>query len=149
MLYNWESHDKLSAISAISVSPIRHRLGLYFDLQDTNICTDDFESFVVALLECFTRGIILVIDRWLIHRCGARRLRGRSRRRLDIEWLPGYAPELNPVEQVWQHSKYCDLANYAADDIFMLQKAAHRSISHMQSQQALLRSFFKEAGLKI
>jgi len=149
LLYQWESHDKLSAIGAISASPIRHRLGLYFDIADTNICTDDFEAFVSALLKRFSRGIILVIDRWLVHRWAARRLQRRFCRRIQIEWLPAYAPELNPVEGVWNHSKYCDLANYVPDDIFMLRKAACQSISHMQTQQTLLRSFFKEAGLKI
>ena len=28
--------------------------------------------------------------------------------RLTIEWLPAYAPELNPTEQVWNHTKYGD-----------------------------------------
>jgi transposase len=23
----------------------------------------------------------------------------------EIEWLPGYAPELDPVEMVWSHTK--------------------------------------------
>ena len=149
LLYNWQSHDKLSAISAISVSPIRHQLGLYFDIQDKNICTDDFVFFVSQLFVHFPRGVILVLDRWLVHRWGTRRLQKRFPRRIKIEWLPAYAPELNPAEQVWNHSKYSDLANYVPEDVYELEKAVCSSIRHMRSRKSLLRSFFEKAELKI
>jgi len=48
-----------------------------------------------------SRKLILVWDRWNVHRLAARRL---SRYRwLQIEWLPSYAPELNPVKSMWNH----------------------------------------------
>ena len=97
----------------------------------------------------FSRGVILVLDRWPVHRWAERRLRRRFSRRIDIEWFPAYAPELNPVEQVWNHSKYSELANYIPDDVQALEKAVCKSIEHIRSQKTLLRSFFKKAGLKI
>jgi len=42
--YSWDRYDRLSVISAITVSPKRQRLGLYFDIRDHNIVTDDFEQ---------------------------------------------------------------------------------------------------------
>ena len=45
-------------------------------------------------------------------RAGAHRLLQRFPNRVQIEWLPAYAPDLNPVEQVWNRTKYTDLANY-------------------------------------
>ena len=147
--YSWDRRDRLSAISAISVSPKRHRLDLYFSIQDSNIRMDDFEAFVSQLLEHFPRGVILVLDRWPVHRWAERRLRRRFSRRIDIEWFPAYAPELNPVEQVWNHSKYSELANYIPDDVPALEKAVRKSIEHIRSQKTLLRSFFKKAGLQI
>jgi len=147
--YSWDRRDRLSAISAISVSPKRHRLDLYFSIQDSNIRMDDLEAFVSQLLEHFSRGVILVLDRWPVHRWAERRLRRRFSRRIDIEWFPAYAPELNPVEQVWNHSKYSELANYIPDDVRALEKAVCESIEHIRSQKTLLRSFFKKAGLKI
>ena len=59
----WDRHDRLSAISAISVSPNRRRLGLYFDIFDHNILTDDFVEFVARLLCRVRRAITLVLDR--------------------------------------------------------------------------------------
>ena len=145
--YSWDRRDRLSVISAISVSAKRRRLGLYFAIHDHNIVTDDFEYFVETLLRCLQRRIVLVIDRWSVHRSGARRLLRRFPRRVQIEWLPAYAPELNPDEQVWKHTKYDDLANYIPDDIRSLGQAIRRSIRQTQGQQRLLRSFFQHANL--
>jgi len=96
----WDRHDRLSAISALTISPQRKRLGLYFDIFDHNIVTDDFEMFVARLLGRLGKPITLVMDRWQVHRAGARRLGQRFGRRIRVEWLPAYAPELNPDEQV-------------------------------------------------
>jgi transposase len=116
----WDRHDRLSVISAITVSPQRKRLGLYFDIFDHNIVTDDFECFVARLLQRLGRPITLVMDRWRVHRPGARRLEQRFGRRIGVEWLPAYAPDLNPDEQVWNHTKYADLANFIPDDVLHL-----------------------------
>ena len=147
--YSWDRRDRLSVISAISLSPKRKRLGLYFDVQDHNIVTDDFETFVESLLRRLGRRIILVIDRWQVHRSGARRLLARFSRRLEIEWLPAYAPELNPTEQVWARAKYVDLANFLPNDVLELGRRISHSIRHTRTQQKLLRSFFQHAKLKI
>ncbi len=147
--YSWDRRDRLSVISAITVSARRRRLGLYFDIHDHNIVTDDFESFVATLLRRLRRPIILVMDRWSVHRSGAKRLRNRFGRRIRIEWLPAYAPDLNPDEQVWKHTKYDDLANYIPDDIHQLGRAICRSIRRSRGQQKLLRSFFQHAKLKL
>ena len=147
--YSWDRRDRLSAISGISISPERHRLGLYFSVQHTNVRTDDFEAFAEQVLQHFPKGIILVLDRWLVHRCAERRLRRRFPKRVDVEWLPAYAPELNPVEQIWNYTKYSDLANYIPEDVFALEDAVFQSINHTRKKKNLLRSFFKKAKLKI
>lgn len=145
----WDRHDRLSAISAITVSPQRKRLGLYFDIFDHNIVTDDFEMFVARLLGRLGRPITLVLDRWQVHRSGVRRLQQRFGRRIRVEWLPAYAPELNPDEQVWNHTKYSDLANFIPDDVLHLGRSIAKSIRGIQSNQALLKSFFQHAKLKL
>ncbi len=145
--YSWDRRDRLSTISAITVSPERRRLGLYFDICDHNIVTDDFETFVETVLRRLRRPIILVMDRWQVHRAGALRLLQRFPKRVEIEWLPAYAPDLNPVEQIWNRTKYTDLANYIPNDILSLGREVARSIRYTRSQHALLRSFFRHCGL--
>lgn len=84
----WGRHDRLSAISALTVSPRRRRLGLYFDLFAHNIKADDFETFVARMLERIGRPLTLVLDRWQVHRSAVRRLKARFGGRIHIEWLP-------------------------------------------------------------
>lgn len=149
ILYSWDRRDRLSAVSAITVSPRRRRLGLYFDLQDRNIVTEDFERFVAALLRRLGRPIVLVMDRWQVHRSAARRLRKRFGRRVWIELLPAYALELNPDERVWRHTKYADLANFIPADVDDLRHKVRWSLWSTRGQQDLLRSFFEHAKLKL
>lgn len=149
ILCSWDRRDRLSAISALTCSPKHHRLGLYFAIESHNIRADDFEAFVAGLLQHFPAGIILVIDRWMVHRSGARKLKARFGRRVDVEWLVAYAPELNPVEQIWNHSKYSQLANFIPDNVEHLAEAVEESLHVQSGQQHLLRSFFHCAKLKI
>lgn len=146
---SWDRRQRLSAISAITVSPKRRRLGLYFDILDHNVKTDDFEEFVVHLQRQLSRPITLVLDRYSVHRAAARRLLDRFPRRLRIEWLPAYAPELNPDEQVWNRAKYTDLANFIPQDVHALGRAMAASFRKTRTQQWLLCSFFQHAGLPV
>jgi len=73
----------------------------------------------------------------------------RFPRRLHIEWLPPYAPDLNPDEQVWNRTKYTDLANFIPENIEQLSRSVRKSLRRTRSQQTLLRSFFKHAELPL
>lgn len=146
--YSWDRRERLSAISALTLSPQNRRRGLYFQLFPHNIATDEAEKFIASLLAHFPRGVILVWDRWMVHRAAARRLLARFPRRLQVEWLPPYAPDLNPVEQVWNRTKYTDLANFLAEDTTSLSHAIKKSLRQTRAHQNLLRSFFKHAKLE-
>lgn len=67
----------------------------------------------------------------------------------EVEWLPCYAPDLNPAEGVWQHSKCVCLANFFAEDVDQLREAGDRSLSDLRSTRNLLRAFFRHAGLEV
>ena len=128
ILSEWDRHDRLSVISAITVSPRRRRWGWVFDILNHNIDTDDFETFVKHVLRRVRRPIVLVLDRYSVHRSGVARPLRRFPKRVQVEWLPAYAPELNPVEQVWNRAKHVDRANQAPDDLLSLGRAAAASI---------------------
>lgn len=145
----WDRYDRLSVLSALTVSPLRRRVGLYFDILDHNIHADDFEWFAARLLQRVGRPIVLVMDRWQVHRSAARRLEKRFGRRIRIEWLPPYAPELNPVEHVWSHTKHSDLANYVPEDILRLGRSVNDSLRKKRTNQRLLQSFFRAAQLRL
>jgi transposase len=147
--YSWDRHDRLSAISAITVSPQRRRLGLYFDVLDHNVKADDFEGFVEQLLRKLQRPLILVMDRLRVHRSAAKRLEARFGNRVRVEWLPPYAPQLNPDEQVWKRTKRDKLANFIPDDVWHLGYTLVDTLREIRGEQAILRSFFDHAGLPL
>jgi len=45
----WDRHDRLSAIAALTLSPIRRDVGLYFQLLDRNIQTEDMIWFLTRM----------------------------------------------------------------------------------------------------
>lgn len=147
--YSWDRHDRLSAISAITVSPRRRRLGLYFRLHSRNIRFEEVMGFIRHVHRRLGRKFILVLDRYSVHRKAVRLLQGEHTDWLEVEWLPPYAPELNPTEQVWNHTKYSDLANYIPEDRDDLREAVNGSLADQRSKQSLLRSFFQHAKLKL
>ncbi len=149
MHYSWDRHDRLSAISALTLAPLRRRLGLYFQLYDHNIRFDGVIAFLRLVHRHLQRKLLVILDRSNPHRKAIRLLRAAGAAWLEVEWLPAYAPDLNPVELIWNHTKYADLANYIPDDLHDLHQAVLSSIQAARAQGGLLRSTFEHAGLTL
>lgn len=146
----WDRHDRLSVISAVTLAPRRQRLGLYWSVQTQNIRGPDVAAFLRRVRRGLQRKIVLILDRWNVHRSKVmRECLDRLHASVRVEWLPAYAPDLNPTEQVWNHAKYCDLANFIPDDRADLHAHVETSITAQHGQSDLLRSFFQTAKLKL
>jgi transposase len=74
---------------------------------------------------------------------------GRQRRWLVVEPLPGYAPELNPVEALWSNLKGVELANLAADTVHEATAAAQHGIQRIRQTHHLAYSFLRHCGLSL
>jgi transposase len=68
---------------------------------------------------------------------------------LVAERLPGYAPELNPVEGVWANLKGQEIATSAADTIHDLAQQARRGITRVRRRPRLLFAFLDRTGLSL
>ena len=148
--WQWERHDRLSVISAITLAPRRRRLGLYGEIRRKNICGEDVVAFLRDVRRHLRQRITLILDRWSVHKGRTvREYLQRYAAEIQIEWLPGYAPDLNPAEQVWNHSKYSDLANFSPADCDQLERHVEFSMRKQRVQSSLLRSFFKTAELPL
>ncbi len=66
---------------------------------------------------------------------------------LTVERLPGYAPDLNPVETLWGNVKGQELANRCAEDLTELDTAVHAGMTRVRQSRTLAFSFLKHAGL--
>jgi transposase len=146
----WDRRHRLSVLSALTVSPASRRVGLLFDVWPWNVDTPAVLAMLRHLRRRYPVGFILVLDRWSVHRSAVRQFLARSRvGRFEVEWLPAYAPELNPVEQVWQRAKHVDLANFAPRQAEHLRRELEDSLVKTRGQQTILRSFFDYAKLKL
>ena len=132
--------DKISAISAVSVSPQRRRCTLYGQFHLGNITHVEVALFLRLLLRHLRGHIIVLWDGGSIHAGQAvRRLLVRHSR-LHVERFPAYAPEINPDELVWSYLKR-RLANGSPDDIEELMTALVRETPRLRRLPALLRAF--------
>jgi transposase len=144
------SHQKVSAVAALCVSPYRDRVHLFFRLHpDANIQAALVVDFLGQLGRHLRGPIVLIWDRLLPHR--ARRVQRflQGRPAIHAFFLPPYAPELNPVELVWAYLKTNPLANLAAHDLDILTEVARRHSRSLQRKEHLLRSFLKHAPLSL
>lgn len=67
--------------------------------------------------------------------------------RLQIEFLPAYAPELNPVEYIWGHLKQHDLPNLCSKTLYQLSDHARKALRRMRRRPTLVTAFWKQAKL--
>lgn len=63
-----------------------------------------------------------------------------------MELLPSYAPDLNPVEGVWDYLKNVELANVTCHDQPELRHQLGRAIARLRQKPHLIRGFIKHSG---
>jgi transposase len=148
----WDRRDRISAISSISVSPRRRRLGLQFELLPDNDTVHATE--VVAYLRKLRAelGPLLTVI-WDGNGIHDKALRVRAflakHPGLVTEKFPGYMPELNPDEGVWGWTKYGRLANLAAASTDHLRDHLIEELVDLKQSPDLLASFIEETNLPL
>jgi transposase len=138
------TRDHLAAISGIT------RAGrLFLTVQERAVNGADAATFLRRVLR-LVRGPLLVIwDGAPIHRAAPikRLLASTVGRRLRLETLPGYAPELNPDEGIWQYLKHVELRNLCCDDLPRLRDELGRAARRLRHRPDIIRACFREVGL--
>lgn len=145
----WDRYDRLSVISAVTLSPGRRRISTPLQIHTDNIRTAEAVAFIRTLRKSLRGPLFIVWDRWSVHRAAAKQVMASRLRNIEFEWLPAYAPELNPVEARWSHTKYSDLANFVPDDTPELKRAVRKSLKNQATNHRIKSSFFKTAKLRI
>ena len=105
-------------------------------------------DFLKALLRHVPGPLLIVWDRLSAHRSRfTRDFIASQNGRLWMEYLPGYAPELNPVEYIWAYWKQHELPNVCPKDYWQLSEAARRTLKRMRRRPRLITAFWKQASL--
>lgn len=121
---------------------------MYVQIYEESIKGSRAVYFLKHILKHVSGKILLVWDGAPIHRCREIKefLVNESEGRLHLERLPGYAPELNPDEGVWQYLKCVLLKNICCKEIRELKKILRKAIGLFRSRKHLIRACFKRVG---
>jgi transposase len=137
--FNWK---QLSMIAGVSLS------SAYFRLHEGSIKSPQIVEFLKALVKQVGRRLLIVWDGLKAHRSRLVRdyvdtLDGK----VELAFLPPYAPDLNPVEYLWAWLKRHALANYCPNSIADLADTARGKLKSAQRRKTLIAAFWKQADL--
>lgn len=148
MFIRARSHEKVSGIGALVVSPRRKRINLYLSLHpDKNIRGPQVLRFLKHVRRHHPGPLVLLWDLGRPHRHHRVGHYFRQRSAWHVEWFPPYAPELNPVEQVWTYLKYGRFPNFAPDHVQQIQSRVRQEIQRLRNRPRLSKSFFHHSKL--
>lgn len=134
---------------ALTVAPEVLRFGLYYELLNHNCHALDLMQFLRSIHRHLRRTMLLIWDRWNPHRSAVAQLANAGCSWIEPNWLPSYAPELDPVEFVWTQAKYGDLANWIPENIEDVQVHLQQLLETYRHDPVRLHSFFRIARLPI
>lgn len=120
----------------------------YFQIFETTIAKEQVVEFLSYLVQQLPYPLLIVWDRLPAHRS---RLVAEFVEFLEgqivLEYLPAYAPELNPVEYLWGHWKHHQLPNVCPKDLWQLNEGARRTLRRLRRRPRLIAAFWKQASL--
>lgn len=114
--------------------------------QQDNFKAVHVARFLRTLLRQVRRPIVLLWDGGSIHKGPPIAAVLRDNPRLHLERFPAYAPELNPVEQLWRDFKH-HMGNAIPLDKQDIRLNLHGSTRRVRRSQNKLRSFLLAADL--
>ena len=137
------TRDHRSALAAISAD---HRLVM--QTQSEAYHSTDVVRFLQLLLRKIPGKLLLIWDGAPIQRGQPIKdfLTRGAARRIHLEQLPGYAPDLNPVEGIWNYLKCRELGNLCCRDFSELDTALRRAKERLRHKRHVIRGCITECG---
>ena len=143
--FNWK---KLSVCAALGYRWDGRRCRLWFQTRPGSYNDERLIAFLGEVKK-HVRGqkAILIWDGLPAHKSRKMKQYLESQRRwLAVEMLPGYSPDLNPVEDLWGNVKGQELANRCIQGLGEAEVGVSRGMERIR-QSALPFSFLHHAGL--
>lgn len=140
---------KVTVLGSVTVSPARRRCGLYAEfLRGRSVTGPDLISHLRRLRRTLRTPLVVVLDNLNQHKGAGLRAWCGSTGDVHLEYLPPYAPELNPAEGVWSHGKCVTAAGRSVDTADDLERLARRAVD-AAGEQRLLRGFLRGTKLPL
>jgi putative transposase len=137
--------------AAVCFHPDGSEASLVFGVQPGSYNEVSIMEFLTEL-HCHLDGdkVTLIWDGLPPHRSKAMQAFIKSQRHwLVVERLPAYAPDLNPVEQVWGNLKGGELANLCLDTIDEAEEIVDQGLCRIGNDARLAFSFLRHCGLEL
>jgi transposase len=146
VVFHWATRDHLSVMGAVTTSGKIYSLVRRRSLNGLHCVV-----FLQHLLRQIGGTLLVIWDGSPIHRRKEVKefVATTTTKRLIVEALPSYAPDLNPVEWLWKHLKQVELHNLACADLEELHLEFHLAIGRVRVRPDLISSFFEGAGLPL
>jgi len=140
------SKDHLSAISGVTLDG-----RLFLQVRAHSFDSYAMVGFLRVRLRKLHGKILLIWDGSPIHRGQPVKdfLRRGAAKRLRLEQLPSYAPDLNPAEGVWNYLKRVELANVCCHDLHELHGQVLHARERLRHKRDILRACSRACGYSV
>jgi transposase len=140
------SYDHLSAISAITPNG-----QLLLHVQEEAYHGADVVRFLTHVLRHIPGKLLIMWDGASIHHSQAIKdfLTAGAAKRIHLERLPGYAPDLNPDEGIWSYLKYRELKNVVCQNKTQLRYELRRAVARLRHKRQVIQGCIAQAGLML
>jgi transposase len=130
--------------SVSAASAVNAKGGFWFATYKGGMNAELFIGLLQELMRRRKKPLFLVLDSLPAHKAKIVQDYVESTNgKLEFHFLPGYAPELNPDELIWNHVKRTGTAKSPLARGECLQDRIEADLLHIQKDSALIRSFFR------
>jgi transposase len=138
-----KSKEHLSSINAITSNG-----KLIISNQCHNYRGPDIVKFLKKLMKNIKGKILLLWDGATIHRTQPVKdfLASIRKNKFIIQPFPGYAPDTNPSEGIWNYLKKVELKNVCCQNLEDLFYQFNLAVARLRNKPSIIKSCFKHAG---
>jgi transposase len=143
VLHHHLTNDHLSAISAITPDG-----RLYLQVQEQSFRSEDVVCFLEHLLRHIPGKLPVIWDGSPIHRSQVIKdfLASGAAERIHLERLPGYAPDLNPDEGIWNYLKRVELKNVCCRNLAQLRTELRKATKRLRHKKHIVKACIRQPG---
>jgi transposase len=137
------THDHLSVISGITLDG-----RLFLQMQEQTYTAETVVGFLRVLLRKMRGKVLVVWDGSPIHKGQPIKdfLAQGAAKRLHLERLPGYAPDLNPDEGIWNSLNRAELKNCCCRDLVQLRLELRRATERLRHKRHIIQGYSYQCG---
>jgi transposase len=140
------TRDHLSAMSGVTLDR-----KLYIIEQERAFKGGDVVRFLKHLMRQIPGKLLEVWDGSPIHRGRAVKgfLASGAARRLQLEQLRGYAPDLNPDERIWKHFECVELKNLCCKSLWELKIELRKAKERLRHKKHVIPGCLRQPGFEV